>query len=164
MIVHHSVDRVVVPLETRDYLSLLVAHHLHDADVGVRAADGAVPGVLVDGHGERDGVPAVDLHELLDHADVPGLQDAVRVAGGDVVAAHAELGVLDGVQVPVEGLDGQACAHVPDREGAVRGTRDEKVRVGLERERVYGVCVRTILLSLLQSVKIKKLNGTVTPS
>ena len=119
MIVHDPIDSVVVPLQCGDYLSLFVAHHLHHADVRIGAADRAVPRVLVDGDGERDGVPAVDLHELLDHADVPGLQDAVRVAGGDVVPAHTELGVLDRVEVAVEGLDGETRAHVPDGECAV---------------------------------------------
>lgn len=80
------------------------------------------------------------------------------------MAADGELRVLDRVQVPIECLDGEARAHVPDREGAVRTARDEEVRVRLEGKRVHGVRVRTVLLPLLQGVQVKELNSAISAS
>ena len=76
--------------------------------------------------------------------------------------ADGELRILYGVEMPVESLDGQARSHVPNGQGAVRAPRDEKVRVGLEGEGVDGVCVRTVLLPLLEGVQIEELNSAIT--
>ena len=101
-------------LKRRNDLALLVTLHLDHPDVSVGAAHRNISGVPIKRDALSDGVSGVYLHDLLHHANIPGLEEAVRVAGGDVVAANRENCVLDRVQVAVEGLDGEASAHVPD--------------------------------------------------
>ena len=59
-------------------------------------------------------VSAVDLEELLDHPDVPYLDHAIGVRGGDVLASDGELSIVDGVQMTVESLHSEARAHIPN--------------------------------------------------
>ena len=119
MIERYRVNPIVMSLQRSDDLSLLVPLHLHHPYVGVGAAHSDISRVPVECDALRDGIARVDLHDLLDHADVPGLEQPVRVARGDVVAAHRKDGVFNRIQVTVEGLDSETSAHVPDGKGAV---------------------------------------------
>ncbi len=136
-------------LKGRHNFTLLVALHLDHADVRIGATDSYVACIAIESHALSNCIASVNLHDLLDHADVPGLEEAVGVARGDVVAADREDRVFDRVQVPVERLHSQPRPHVPDRERAVRRTRHKEVREWLEIQRVHRVRMRSILLTHL---------------
>lgn len=76
-------------------------------------------------------------HDLLDHSNVPDLENTIRVARTDVLSANRELSVIDGVQMAVESLHSQACSHIPDGQGAISGATHEEVGEGLEVKAVY---------------------------
>ena len=62
----------------------------------------------------RDSIASVYVHDFLDHPDVPYLDHAIGVRGGDVLASDGELSIVDGVQMTVESLHSEARAHVPN--------------------------------------------------
>jgi len=86
-----------VALESSNDISLLVALHLYNTDIRIRATNSDKSGILVNSDGECDGVSAIDLHNLLYHSDVPSFQDTVRVARCNIVSANRELSVLDSI-------------------------------------------------------------------
>ena len=117
--------------------TLLVSLHLDYTDVSIRTTNSDIPSILVDADTECYSIPAVNLHDLLYHPDVPSLEDTVGVTRCYVVAAHRELSILDRIEMSVEGLDSEACSHVPDGQRAIGTTRHEEVSVGLEGQGVY---------------------------
>lgn len=82
-------------LECSYDISLLVALHLYNTDVRIRATNSDIPGILVNGDGESNGVSTIDLHNLLYHSDVPSFENTIRIARSDVVASDGELSILD---------------------------------------------------------------------
>jgi hypothetical protein len=79
VVIVKSIYGIVVALEGCDDVPLLVALHLYYADVRIRATNGNISSILVDGNTKCYGISAVYLHDLLDHSDVPSLKDAIRV-------------------------------------------------------------------------------------
>ncbi len=73
-------------LKGRHNFTLLVALHLDYADVRIGATDSYVASIAIESHALSNCIASVNLHDLLDHADVPGLEEAVGVARGNVVA------------------------------------------------------------------------------
>ena len=57
-----------------------------------------------------------------------------------------------------ESLNGQAGAHVPNRDRAVSTTRDKEVGEWLEVKAVDAISVLAILLANLKGVQIKELD------
>ena len=51
--------------------------------------------------------------------------------------ANRELRILNRIQMTVESLNSQTRAHVPYGKCAIGTPRDEKVRIGLESQRVH---------------------------
>ena len=63
--------------------------------------------------------------------------------------------------MPIEGLDGKTCAHVPNRHGSVRRARDKEVGKRLEVQPIHRVCVLSVLLAHLEGVEIEKFHRAV---
>ena len=101
-------------LECGDNLALLVSLHLHHADVSIGATNGYIACVSVESNALSYCVARVDLHYLLDHADVPGLEQTVGIARSNVVAAHREYCILNCIQMAVECLHSEPRTHVPN--------------------------------------------------
>jgi hypothetical protein len=95
-------------------VSLFVALHLYNTDIRIRATNSDKSSVLIDGNGECDGISAIDLHNLLNHSDIPGFEDTVGIARCNIMASDRELRVLYSIEVTVEGLNSETRSHVPN--------------------------------------------------
>lgn len=63
--------------------------------------------------------------------------------------------------MPIEGLDGKTCAHVPNGHGSVCGATDKEVGKRLEVQPIDGVCVLSVLLAHLEGMEIEKFHRAV---
>mmetsp|Transcript_8340 Transcript_8340/g.20426 ORF Transcript_8340/g.20426 Transcript_8340/m.20426 type:complete len:434 (-) Transcript_8340:294-1595(-) len=135
---HHRLHRLLVALQNPQLSAL---NSVKDLDrVIVRRKRNDRPRLV-----ELDLVGAVrariDLHPLEYHPHVPQAHASVGVGGGDGVSAEVEGHVVDGVEVPVEGLDAEPRAGVPERDRLVARAGAEVVAEGLEHHRVDAVNV-----------------------
>ena len=88
MIEHDPIDSVFMSLGCCYDFPHFITTHSDNADVCIRATDGNIFSVSIKGDGQGDRITEVYLHEFLDHADVPGLEDAVGVTGSYVVTSN----------------------------------------------------------------------------
>lgn len=61
----------------------------------------------------RYGVAYIHCQQLLDHTDVPDLHYTVRVACRYVLASDREHGVINGIEMSIEGLNSETRSHIP---------------------------------------------------
>eukprot|EP00350_Pseudokeronopsis_sp_OXSARD2_P005130 CAMPEP_0170543004 /NCGR_PEP_ID=MMETSP0211-20121228/2262_1 /TAXON_ID=311385 /ORGANISM="Pseudokeronopsis sp., Strain OXSARD2" /LENGTH=199 /DNA_ID=CAMNT_0010846259 /DNA_START=95 /DNA_END=694 /DNA_ORIENTATION=+ len=121
-------------------------------------------GVFVESYRESYGATNVDLANLLDHADVPDLADAIRVAAGDELAPNRECTVIDAIQVAIESLHSESGPHVPNGDCFVCRTTHKEVGEGLEGKTIDRVGMTSVLLPHLQCIQIVQFDGSVSPS
>jgi len=81
-------------------------------------------------------IASVKVANLLDHADIPHLEDTIRVARCNILTSNGEAAVIDCIEMTEECLDSQAGSHVPNRYTAVSGATNEEVSVRLEIQTV----------------------------
>ena len=106
-------------------------------------------------------ISCVKVGHLLHHTNIPYFHDTIRVARGDILAANREAAVINCVQMAEECLHGQARPHIPNRDTAIGGARNEEVSEGLEVETVDRICMLTILLSHLERVQIEEFHSAI---
>ena len=131
-------------------------------DLAVRASHIQDLACLVELSAVGNRVAGVYVHDFLNHPDVPDLDHTIRICRGNILASDRELGVVDGVQVAVESLYCQTCAHVPNRDTLIGSATHEEIGEGLEVEAVHGVSVLSILLPHLEGVQIEQLDSALT--
>ena len=149
----------LVSLHCRGHFSLLDCDLF---DLAIRASHIQNLARLVELGAVGNRVASVYVHDFLNHPDVPDLDHAIRICRGNILASDRELGVVDGVQVAVESLYCQTCAHVPNRDTLIGCPAHEEIGEGLEVEAVDGVSVLAVLLPHLEGVQIEQLDGALT--
>lgn len=96
-----------------------VALQIDKLDVAVGAADENLLARLVELAAMCDSVTRVNISDLLHHADVPNLDNSIRVDRANVLASNAESCIINAVEMAKEGLHGQSRPHIPDGHASI---------------------------------------------
>ena len=130
--------------ELRSDLSLLDVDNF-DFWVGAPNSEGF--GGFVERQAVGNGISSIDRSKLLNHSDIPKLNDSVRVACRNISAINRKLTVINCIQMAVESLDGQTSSHIPDGCAPICGATYKEVSEKLEIHTVNWVGVRSKLLT-----------------
>ena len=153
---HLVFKRILLQVESRQSNQ----SHLHSGRA-VRTAHEQLFRILVKTKGLADEVSVLRCVHFLDHPDVPNFDHSIGIARSHQLAADTKSSIVDRIQVAVESLHRQACAHVPDRHRPICRPGDEEVGKRLEIKSIHGVRVRPKLLSNLETVQVEQLDRTV---
>lgn len=159
MVERHALHAIAVSRQAAHHAGI----HLHHSDQTVRAGDGQ----RLPRRAERHLVGAQwpGIHRGCCKSrfpDVPQVDDATGVTGGEDVARQAEGGVVAGGLVSMEGSGADTQPGVPHGDGFVSGAGEEEAGEGQEADAVDGGGVAAQCEAAALAVQVPQLGGSVS--